>query len=278
MDAALKLRIAVDNRETIEEQGIISTLESSELMESLTADFKEKPLFAVWRIIALSEIPFAGRLDYTKNVIRYIEKHMVTPDGFTLTGKGSDLLPCYNAMLVEAFSKLGYAESKSVRHAVNWIKNYQPFERNISLTWNGKGVQKYGSCLKSMPCFIGIAKTVKALVAYNKAIQETERQVSELITKGMGYILKHELYQRLSTQTPINHHILDFAFPASYQLNIVELLELAYLTGDIHRSECRNAIKYVNGKKNKRRILENRLYINQMATCRLTGKGGKLNG
>lgn len=68
MDAALKLRIAVDNRENITEQEIVHALESSELVRTLTTDFTEKTLFAIWRIIALSEIPFAGRLDYTRNI------------------------------------------------------------------------------------------------------------------------------------------------------------------------------------------------------------------
>lgn len=154
-------------------------------------------------------------------------------------------------MLVEAFSKLGYAQSESVQNALNWIKKYQPFERNSSSGWSGKGVLKYGGCLKSTPCFIGIAKTVKALVSYNLATQEADHQVTELIAKGMDYILKHELYQRLSTHTPINNHILDFAFPASYQLNILELLELAHLTGNIKRPECKSAIDYVNSKRTK---------------------------
>ena len=106
MDAALELRMAFD-RGTVKnlEQGQ-SFLRHSDLVRSLTTSFERKPLYAVARILALSEIPYTCTLDYTNQIIEYIEKHLSTPAGFSLTGKETDLLPCYNAMLVEAFSKL----------------------------------------------------------------------------------------------------------------------------------------------------------------------------
>ncbi|AMP20843.1 hypothetical protein AZF37_06345 [endosymbiont 'TC1' of Trimyema compressum] len=66
------------------------------MLNSLTDVFIEKPMFAIWRIIALSEIPFSIKLEYTKRVVDYIEEFLGTSSGFTLTGKGTDLLPCYN--------------------------------------------------------------------------------------------------------------------------------------------------------------------------------------
>lgn len=78
-----------------------------------------------------------------------------------------------------------------------------------------------------------------------------DRQTASLILKGMDYILKHELYKRLSNGEPINNHILDLAFPASYQLNIVELLDLAYTTGNMKHPSCQNALDFVKSKKIK---------------------------
>lgn len=251
MDTALILKISFDKGKEIEQNEIIALLNSSDIVSELTKDFVEKPLYAIWRIIALSEIPYTNKLNYTKQVVNYIEQNLATNSGFSLSGKETDLLPCYNAMLVEALSKLGYAHAESVKNAVTWIKKYQPFERNTSTTWKGKGIQKYGGCLKATPCFIGVAKTVKALIHYCDAIQNSDNDAIELIEKGMDYVLSHELYKRLSNHEPINKHILDFAFPASYQLNIVELLEMAYLTGHIKNESCKSALKYVNSKKIK---------------------------
>ena len=251
MDTALELRIAFDH-------GIIKSYEQaqrflrdSDLVRQLTSSFERKPLYAVWRIIALSEIPFTSSLDYTNQVIEYIVGDLSSPDGFSLTGKATDILPCYNAMLIEALSKLGQAESSAVQNAVEWIKKYQPFERGTTVTWAGTGIKKYGGCLKSTPCFIGVTKSVKALMSYDKATGHQDGQIASLITKGMDYILKHELYKRLSNKEPINNHILDLAFPASYQMNIVELIALTYTTGNIKNEGCQSALEFVNSKKTK---------------------------
>jgi len=251
MDTALELRMAYDNGNDISNEQVRSLLNSSDLVRKLTTTFERKPLYAIWRIIALSEIPYAQTLEYTNQVIAYIEKYLTIPSGFTLSGKEDDFLPCYNAMLVEAFSKLGYAKTIHVQNAVRWIKKYQPFDRNMNVLWAGNGVKKYGGCLKATPCFLGIAKTVKALVAYDRATQHEDTEVLSMISKGMDYILKHELYKRLSNKEPINKHMLDLAFPASYQVNIVELLELALHTGNIKNENCKSAIDYINSKRSK---------------------------
>lgn len=251
MDTALTLRICYDKGERVNQDEIIRLLDTSQLVSQLTSSFQEKPLYAVWRIIALSEIPYVNQLAYTNQVVDYIQNHLATPSGFALTGKADDLLPCYNAMLLEALSKLGYAETECVQNAVQWIKKYQPFERSIDTGWQGKGTQKYGGCLKATPCFIGVAKAVKALAHYSIAIKHEDKEITQLIQKGMEYLLMHELYRKLSDGQPINNHIQDIAFPASYHLNIVELLETVRLTGYIHDSKCKSALNYINKKRTK---------------------------
>jgi len=251
MDTALELRITFDNGKIKNYEQAHELLEESELVHELTSSFERKPLYAVWRVIALSEIPFTSSLNYTKEVIEYIVDNLATQNGFSLTGKETDILPCYNAMLIEAFSKLGHAKLPAVQKAVNWIKKYQPFERGITNYWAGAGVKKHGGCYKTTPCYIGVAKSVKALIAYNTATNYQDTEIIFLITKGMNYILKHELYKRLTNKEPINNHILDLAFPASYQLNIVELLEMAYATGNLKTESCKSALEFLNNKKTK---------------------------
>lgn len=251
MDTALILVKNVDEEKVMSEDEIVELLDYSHIASQLTASFENKPLYGVWRIIALSQIPYANKLDYTKKVVGYIEKNLATNSGFTLSGKETDLLPCYNVMIIEALSKLGYANDESVRNAVEWIKKYQPLKREVDVSWKGNAIKKYGGCLKSTPCYIGVAKTVKALIHYNHAIQNRDDEIESLIKKGMDYVLQHELFKRLSSKEPINKHILDLAFPASYQLNIVELLEIAYLTGNIEHENCKSAIDYVIDKRVK---------------------------
>ena len=251
MDTALKLRKLVDEGKDLKENHIMELLNVSELVKELTSSLVEKPLPAVWRIIALAEIPYAGLLDYTKKLVNYIFENLSTPSGFSLTGKEADILPCYNAMLVEALSKLGYGNYQAVQNALGWILQYQSFERNSTSSWNGKGVLKYGGCLKATPCYIGISKSVKALLYYKKSNDNSDAELQGLIDKGVNYILRHKLYNRLSNEEPINKHILDLSFPASYQLNIVELLDIATGAGYIADVSCHNALEYIRSKQTK---------------------------
>jgi len=251
VDYALILRKQYDNNIKIDKQQALNLLNNSELINQLTSDFIPKPLFCIWRLIALSEIPYTKYLPYTNKVIDYILKYLTHEYGFSLTGKVDDLLPCYNAMIIEALCKLGYSHLKEVKNGINWIKKYQRFERGSKTLWDKPGVRKYGGCMKETPCFIGIAKTSKALIYYQKYNVENDVKIETRINRSIDYILMHHLFQRLSNQQPINHHILDLSFPPSYQLNIIELLEIMYQTNNINHPNVTEAIDFIQSKKTK---------------------------
>ena len=249
MDSALMLKIAYDKGEQLSELEIDQMLKESDVIKRLTEPITYKALSPIWRIIALSEIPFSSRLDYTKHLIEYVDRNFATEVGFSITGKSDDLLPCYNAMLVEGMVKFGESERPSVQNAVSWIKKYQVFDRSSETTWKGSGIKKYGGCMNETPCYIGIAKSVKALLHYDLGTNAKDPRIKEMIDRGTTYILSHNLYQRLTNGEPITKHILEIAYPPSYHLNILELLEIAYLTGNMQHESVKTAIDYVISKK-----------------------------
>ncbi len=100
-------------------------LSQSELVGKLTGDFAEHPLFAVYRVMGLCEIPYVERLPYTQKVIDYINQSIATTEGFSCLGGVEEIVPCYNAMLLEAYCRLGLAASKEAQAALSWIKQYQ---------------------------------------------------------------------------------------------------------------------------------------------------------
>ena len=61
MDTALMLRIASEKSQHLENNEISSLLSESALVRKLTTDFVDHPLFAVFRIMGLSEIPHIER-------------------------------------------------------------------------------------------------------------------------------------------------------------------------------------------------------------------------
>lgn len=225
MDSALKLKKILDSKLFISNEKAIQYLEESELVTQLTSDLEDNPTFYVWRLIALSEIPYAEHLDYTINLINKIYKNLSTPIGFSLSGNNKMFLPCYNAMIVSALCKLGRANDKHVKNAVNWINNNQPMKRGVKVSCPNLNFDRYGGCFKNTPCYIGIAKSVMALHQYQLATGDDF--VNQKLNEGTEYMLDHQLIQRLSNNEPITNHILDISFPASYQLNIVELIRFA---------------------------------------------------
>lgn len=251
MDTALELRIAYDRKEPLSSTEVDELHAASNLLARLTSELNEKPLFAVWRLIALSEIPYSNRLEYTNRLAKWALDHLATGMGFSVLGGAARLLPCYNSMLVYSLSKLGFADHPEVSAGVEWILDYQPFFRNHDSVWNGIGVRKYGGCLKPTPCFIGVAKAVKALQAYRFASQCTVPLIDEKINAGVSYILEHHLYRRLSSGEPITTHILDLSFPESYNLNILELLQIVDSENKLSDARTDDAFAYLLSRQRK---------------------------
>ncbi len=55
----------------------------------------------MFHIMWLSEMPFAERLPYTQKLIGYIDQNVATEEGFSCLGGLKEIVPCYNAMLLE---------------------------------------------------------------------------------------------------------------------------------------------------------------------------------
>lgn len=249
MDTALTLRIAAETGDHIDDAKISSLLNESKLVRRLTDDFVEHPLFAVFRIMGLSEVPSAERLPYTKKIVDYIDRSIATSEGFSCLGGVKELVPCYNAMLLEAYCHLGRADTEEAQAALKWIKRYQLFERGKTTSWPYEGICKHGGCLGKTPCYIGIGKTVRALVTYSERLKHSDHEVESLLSEGISYMLRHDMYQRLSNGKPISAHITDIMLPQNYALS---LTDLAYIVGKRHlaaEENCTPLLRLIREKQ-----------------------------
>lgn len=238
MDSVLRLRLAEENDslKNFSQSEIMDLLSESKLVAKLTGIEQKNFLSRIWTLLGLAEIPGAFELDYTKELLHFINKQIATEAGFSYTGKVADIVPCYNAMLFEAYCRLGLAQTKEAQAALQWIKNYQVFDRSSKTTWPYDGICKHGGCMKKVPCFIGIGKTVRALITYQNFAGE-EAEVTQLIQQGLAYMLEHHMFQRLSNQKPISSHITDLMFPQSYVLSFTDIIYILDKTNSWHRPE-----------------------------------------
>lgn len=81
----------------------------------------------------LSEMPFAERLPYTQKLIGYIDQNVATEEGFSCLGGLKEIVPCYNAMLLEAYGRLSLTESRQAQAALRWIKQYRLWGRGSDI-------------------------------------------------------------------------------------------------------------------------------------------------
>lgn len=222
MDRALELRIKVEQEKTIE--ATFEFLNQSEIVQKYSGMTDLKPLGKIFALVGLAEIPYAEQLPLTQELIAFMNQHLATLQGFSFTGKMEEIVPCYNSMLLEAYCRLGLGESEEAQNALNWIKQYQVFDREEKTTWPHKGICKFGGCMKNVPCYIGIGKTVRALLTYQEKVDPTDDKVNEMIRRGVDYMLQHKMYRRLSTDQPISPHITESMFPQSYVLSLTDLV------------------------------------------------------
>lgn len=243
----LKRKLAVGEKVT----NPMAYLDKSEIVKKYSNLTHLTDLGKIFAFVGLSEIPFAEELSITKELICFINERIATEKGFSYTGQVKDIVPCYNAMLLEAYCRLGLGETTEAENARDWIKKYQLFDRGATSDWKESGVCKFGGCFKNTPCYIGVGKSVRALVTYQKLVNKADEEVADCLIKGVDYMLRHQLFKRLSNDRPISPHITENMFPQSYVLSVTDLV---YIAGemDLWKMPETNALKdLIQSKRTK---------------------------
>lgn len=249
MDSALVLRMKVDQNKEISDS--FDYLDHSDIIKNYAKMTKLKPLEKIFALIGLAEIPYAEKLPITQELLAFVNQNLSTSEGFSFTGKLEEIVPCYNAMLFEAYCRLGLGKSSEAQNALQWIKQYQVFDRQQKTTWPHKGICKFGGCMMRVPCYIGIGKTMRALLTYQEKVDPHDEKVNALIEQGVDYMLQHNLYQRLSTGHPISPHITESMFPQSYVLSLTDLMYIIEKSQYTTDPRAHDLLQLIHQKKTK---------------------------
>lgn len=249
MDSALVLRMKVDQNKEISDS--FDYLDHSDIIKNYAKMTKLKPLGKIFALIGLAEIPYAEKLPITQELLAFVNQNLSTSEGFSFTGKLEEIVPCYNAMLFEAYCRLGLGKSSEAQNALQWIKQYQVFDRQQKTTWPHKGICKFGGCMMRVPCYIGIGKTMRALLTYQEKVDPHDEKVNALIEQGVDYMLQHNLYQRLSTGQPISPHITESMFPQSYVLSLTDLVYIIEKSQYTTDPRAHDLLQLIHQKKTK---------------------------
>ncbi len=252
MDKVLELKQKYDAGEITNYQQSILFFENSELLKELLADFDFNIPNLLNRLIEFSEIPFTSEIEKVKLWVDKLADLSFCGNGFSLTGNTDDILACYNSMITSVLIKMNYKNNERISKGVEWILNYQNFERGLENKWQGSRIQKYGGCMKQTPCYIGVVKALITLTEYKKSrFYEKNEKVEKKLAQGIEYILAHNIFQRKTNGKPITKDITKLTFPFSYKTNLIEILRLLKDNNQLTDPRCKFAIEFLNRKKQK---------------------------
>ena len=249
MDSALELKIKTSENQITSFSQAKPYLDKSDLFSALLTQFEQSSINLLHRLIQLSEIPFSHGNQQVREWRDELADLTFCDVGFSLSGKSDDILACYNAMITSTLIKLDYPNNNRISKGIEWIINHQSVKRNQPTNWQGKGIQKYGGCMKLTPCYIGIVKSMIALSDFNQKASLANQDAEEKLNKGLEYILEHKVFKRKSADKPITKDITKLAYPFTYKTNIVEILRLLKTNKRLDDSRVNETKEILNKKK-----------------------------
>ena len=252
MDRALELKIKFQNNEINSFVEAEQYLNNSDLYKQLLTDFDFSVLNLLWRLTQLSEIPFSNNNPIVAEWVEKLVNYTFTGDGFSLNGKNDYLLACYNGMITSVLIKLNYPDKDKIDAGINWIKRYQNVKRGEKCDWKGAGLNKYGGCMKSTPCYIGLVKSMIALSDYKHSdYYKTDNDLEAKLNNGLDYILDQKVFLRTSDNRPVTKEITKLTYPFTWKINIIEILRLLNSNQLLNDDRCSVAQDYLRNKQKK---------------------------
>lgn len=254
-DSALSLKKAYEKGDHFTIKEAQEILEQSELIKLLLETPKRSPSTFVgirayeWRLLELSEIPFTNTLEKVKNWIDLLVDESYIQTGFSLEGTEDNLLACHNAMITTLLIKMEYKDKKKIDAGIDWILKFQSVERDKECTWPGKDLYvRFGGCMKKVPCYYSVVKSMNTLTEYKKRFGDSDALNSKL-DQGLEYILQHRVFNKLSSDQPIEDSIILNFYPYTYRSNIIEILTLLKANGLFNDERCNKAKEILKKKQ-----------------------------
>lgn len=256
-DSALLLKKRVDRGEVLADDDIQSLLEQSELVRRLSADIKARPdTFAglrayEWRLLELSHIPYANRLEQVQAWLHLLMERASIPEGFSLEGTRDTVVACHTSMITSILIRMMPEEKAKIDAGVDWILRYQSVSRGEQCTWDGTDLfTRWGGCMHSTPCYHGVVKAMVTLTEYKNQFGSIP-VLEEKLDRGLEYMLEHQVYKRLSNGEPIEPNIILNFYPYPYRTNLVESLGVLKANGRMNDPRCADAIHMLKQKQRK---------------------------
>jgi len=247
-------------RMSIMTEGIVAKIMEKQNEDGSWGDplrfYRDKYKGTSWNLLILAELGADPGDPGVRRACEFILGHSREPTegGFSFdtsakTGAGlpGGVIPCLTGNMVFSLMKLGYPEDPRVTQAIQWITTYQRADDSILQPPKGELYDRRRMCFDAHSCHMGVAKTLKGLVAVPK--EQRTIAINETIEKLTEYFLIHHLYKKShNLQETAKPGWLKLGFPLMYQTDILELLGIFHELG-IRDSRLQDAVDILKKKR-----------------------------
>jgi hypothetical protein len=216
--------------------------------------YTQKYQGTVWQLLILAELG-AVPVNQIKRACEFLmEKSQADDGGFSTeyskkagAGLKSKVIPCLTGNMTRTLIQFGYLNDPRVQKSIDWIVRNQRVDDGDKPDLTGWEYSKHVACFSEHTCFMGVVKSLKALVVIPEKSRSTA--VQKKIDELTEFLLIHHIFKKsheLSKNSKPGW--LRFGFPLMYQTDILEVLIILTELG-VHDGRMEEAISILKKKQ-----------------------------
>ena len=222
--------------------------------------YHAKYLGLVWQTLVLAELG-AGSNDQIKNLCEYLLDHSqveesggfsTQPSSKSSGGQPGPVIPCLSGNVVWALLHFGYIDDPRLHKGIIWIVDHLHVRDGNQSKEQDPRFTRFSDCWGNHSCFMGVIKSLKALVALPKEHRSAEEicpNINYAIASMADFFLIHHINKRSHDLNAISRPGWQkFAFPLMYQTDTLDILDILTAEG-IHDERMIDAIHLVQQKQ-----------------------------
>jgi hypothetical protein len=220
--------------------------------------YRAKYKGTVWQLIILASLGADGDDDRIKKACEFILKSSqdTKTGGFSYDegkkipgGLPGEVIPCLTGNMVWSLIRLGYLEDPRVQKGIKWLTTYQTFDDGVKSWEKGWEYERLKACFSKHSCFMGAAKTLKALAEIPPKKRSIE--VKNTLDQAVKFFLIHNIHKKSHDLNKVSKPgWIRFGFPLMYQTDVLELLGLLLQLG-VHDKRMEEGMAAVIKRQDK---------------------------
>jgi len=191
-----------------------------------------------WQVAFLSELGADPKHPKVKRGLEYVLEKMVQRDGTAFAVSHSKYMDCYLGVALDSFLRLGYLEDERVQWLVSHTSERVlkdrlkcKYRHNLACPWGG---------VKELRAF--------ARIPEGKRTPEVKAAMAKIAEFLLKYDLARAAYPR---KKKVSGHWFQFAFPRTYNADILEVLDALALAGYGRERALGKAIEFMLSKQDQ---------------------------